>query len=159
MRRLLFAAKNRRRARLIPALLGLGLLFAAQIHPNLPPTMPLERTLRASRWRQRVLLVAAPTAADPDFRAQTALLATDAAALPARDVRVINLLADELPAADQQLLARQFRLSPGQFAVLLLGKDGGVKLRRARPVAGAELAALIDQMPMRQQEMRRAGPR
>ncbi|MEM7620524.1 MAG: DUF4174 domain-containing protein [Pseudomonadota bacterium] len=37
---------------------------------------------------------------------------------------------------------------------MLLGKDGGEKLRKARRVTADELFALIDAMPMRQQEMR-----
>ncbi len=46
------------------------------------------------------------------------------------------------------------------FAVLLIGKDGGVKLRSGRPFALHALFDAIDAMPMRQDEMRRraAGP-
>ncbi len=40
------------------------------------------------------------------------------------------------------------------FAFLLIGKDGGVKLRRDVPVSISEVKALIDTMPMRQREMR-----
>ena len=45
--------------------------------------------------------------------------------------------------------------SRAAFEVLLIGKDGGVKLRRDKPVAAFEITALIDTMPMRQDEMRR----
>ena len=41
------------------------------------------------------------------------------------------------------------------FELLLVGRDGGVKLRRDAPVAASEITALIDTMPMRQAEMRR----
>ena len=37
--------------------------------------------------------------------------------------------------------------------VLLIGKDGGVKLRSTEPVSTDELFALIDSMPMRRREM------
>jgi hypothetical protein len=35
-----------------------------------------------------------------------------------------------------------------------IGKDGGVKLRSAEPVAAGDFFALIDTMPMRRREMR-----
>jgi len=41
----------------------------------------------------------------------------------------------------------------GSFQVLLIGKDGGVKLRSSEPVSMKDLFGLIDSMPMRQQEM------
>jgi len=41
----------------------------------------------------------------------------------------------------------------GTFQVLLIGKDGGVKLRSSGPVSMKDLFGLIDSMPMRQQEM------
>ena len=52
-------------------------------------------------------------------------------------------------------LRRRLSVPADGFAFLLLGKDGGVKLRSATPVSFAELAAIVDAMPMRQDEMRR----
>jgi hypothetical protein len=45
-------------------------------------------------------------------------------------------------------------LRPGTFTVHLVGKDGGVKLRREGPLALDELFAVIDAMPMRREERR-----
>jgi hypothetical protein len=42
---------------------------------------------------------------------------------------------------------------PHEFQVVLIGKDGGVKLRQEEPISLADLFALIDSMPMRRQEM------
>ena len=39
------------------------------------------------------------------------------------------------------------------FEVLLVGKDGGVKLRQETPLSVDDLFATIDAMPMRQREM------
>ena len=39
------------------------------------------------------------------------------------------------------------------FAVMLVGKDTGVKLRRGQPVTMDEVFGLIDTMPMRRREM------
>ncbi|TGN50206.1 DUF4174 domain-containing protein, partial [Paracoccus liaowanqingii] len=44
-------------------------------------------------------------------------------------------------------------LRPGTgLRVLLIGKDGGVKLDRDGPVTPDEITALIDTMPMRRRE-------
>jgi hypothetical protein len=51
-------------------------------------------------------------------------------------------------------LRRQFQVDDRRFTVVLLGKDGGEKLRTHVPVTIEKLDALIDAMPMRQQEMR-----
>jgi hypothetical protein len=53
-------------------------------------------------------------------------------------------------------LRRRFSVAPDKFAVLLIGKDGGVKLRKSEPVERREFYALIDRMPMRIQEARAA---
>ena len=39
------------------------------------------------------------------------------------------------------------------FRVRLVGKDGGVRLDRDKPVSTSELFSLIDAMPMRRAEM------
>ncbi len=45
-------------------------------------------------------------------------------------------------------LRRKFRL-PAGFTAILIGKDGGEKLRRAKPFPTALLERTIDAMPMR----------
>ena len=55
--------------------------------------------------------------------------------------------------AEQATLRRQFHIAPNTFTVILIGKDGGEKFRSTTVVPFQKLAALIDTMPMRQQEM------
>lgn len=142
-------------AALLPSLL-LGMVLRLAAQTPLPPG--LEQTLRANRGQKRILLVAAATAEQADFRRQKAQLAAQQAGLTERDFVVLEVLYNQLPAADQRFLGRQLGLRPPAFAVVLLGKDGGVKLRSARPLAPAALFGIVDQMPMRRQEMRRAAP-
>ncbi len=54
----------------------------------------------------------------------------------------------------QAALRTTFHIAPGAFAVILLGKDGGEKFRSTSVVPFQTFAALIDGMPMRQQELR-----
>ncbi len=41
-----------------------------------------------------------------------------------------------------------------EFAVVLIGRDGGEKLRSTSPIPAAELFGKIDEMPMRRRELR-----
>jgi hypothetical protein len=108
----------------------------------------------ASSPHRLVVVVATP--GDPRAVEQHAALVHDAAALRERDV----VVQDMTPEVGRRALGVGRRAT---FEVLLVGKDGGVKLRRDRVVAPSEIAALIDTMPMRRDEMRRrgaqAGPR
>jgi hypothetical protein len=134
-----------------PLLLPGLLVVAAQT----PKPSRLAQVLRASRWQQRVLLVAAPSAGHAEFQCQKKLLASSAAGLTTRDFLVLDVLYDQLSPADQQFLARKIGIRPPAFAAVLIGKDGGVKLRSAQPIAPQALFATVDQMPMRRAEMQR----
>lgn len=120
---------------------------------------PLQQLLRESRWKKRVLLVAAPTAQDGGFQQQKALLAPQAAALAERDFLVLEVLYSQLSAADQQFLAQKIGIKPPAFAAVLIGKDGGVKEQSRRPIAPEALFGTVDKMPMRRAEMERGRSR
>ena len=57
--------------------------------------------------------------------------------------------------AEAKALRLQLGLGNEPFQAVLVGKDGGAKLRAAKPISALELMATIDAMPMRQEEMRR----
>ncbi|MBF9221152.1 DUF4174 domain-containing protein [Hymenobacter ruricola] len=120
-----------------------------------PKAMSLEKTLRESRWKKRVLLVAAPNAQQADFQQQQELLASQKAALAERDFLVLPVLYEQLSAADQQFLKREIGVQPPAFAMVLIGKDGGVKEKSSRPMKPENLFGTVDKMPMRRQEMRK----
>lgn len=115
----------------------------------------LAQTLRQSHWQKRVLLVGAPTANQTDFQRQKQLLAEAAPQLKERDFLVLELPYDHLPPADRQYWQKELGQSLTQFAVVLIGKDGGVKRSSAQPLPPADLFDTVDKMPMRRQEMRR----
>jgi hypothetical protein len=116
-------------------------------HPaSLAVPASADDVLAAYRWNHRVVLLLVDQSDDPALQAQQDALAPHVPDLAERDIVVI-VSAD--PA-----LRRRLSVPAGGFAFLLLGKDGGVKLRSATPVAFAELAAIVDAMPMRQDEMR-----
>lgn len=99
-------------------------------------------------WVARPVVVFADTEADPAFQEQISYLAARMDALAERDVVVLT---DTDPAAMSDI-RRQLR--PRGFMMAILGKDGGVKLRKPFPWDVRELTRTIDKMPLRQQEIR-----
>ena len=117
-----------------------------------PPT-----PLAAHRWHDRVLILFAPAAADPQLAAQEKSLAAEPDGLKARNLHIVRVAGDRVtglsdPAAP---LRRSYDVPPADFAVRLIGKDGHVALARGTPIAVPDLFATIDAMPMRREEMRR----
>jgi hypothetical protein len=96
-----------------------------------------------------VVVVARP--GDPRINQQHAALERAGDALRERDVVVQDITPETARRQRPELAVGPTTI----FEVLLVGKDGGVKLRREQPVAASEIVALIDTMPMRRQEMRR----
>lgn len=99
-------------------------------------------------WENRPIIVFADSPNDPNFGLQMEYLENRAADLAERDVVVLT---DTDPAAMSPL--RQ-KLRPRGFMLVLIGKDGGVKLRKPFPWDVRELSRTIDKMPMRQREIR-----
>ena len=112
-------------------------------------------------WQNRLLLIFAPSADDSRLRQQQQILASSEAELIDRDLVILRLLPDSEPDIDNQPAAgvdsdsiyRDFAIEPGDFRLLLVGKDGTLKLSSDSPVSTARLFGLIDSMPMRQWEM------
>ncbi|WP_460547816.1 DUF4174 domain-containing protein [Hymenobacter daeguensis] len=136
-------------------LAALLLLSLLTLTAQTPKPMPLEQTLRESRWKKRVLLVAAPDGDYIDVKTQKALLATKQTELAERDFLVLEVLYDHLSATDQQFLTRKLGVQPPKFAAILIGKDGGVKEKSSVPILPDDLFRTVDKMPMRREEMRK----
>ncbi|UOQ96825.1 DUF4174 domain-containing protein [Hymenobacter sp. 5317J-9] len=134
-------------------ILLLSALLSSTLRAQAPKPMSLQQTLRESHWKKRVLLLAAPNAQQADFKQQQALLASQQAALAERDFLVLPVLYEQLSAADTQFLTREIGIKLPAFAVVLIGKDGGVKERSNRPIQPENLFGTVDKMPMRRQEM------
>ncbi len=123
------------------------------------PTQPV--TLHSLRDTVRPVLIFAPTAADPSLLKQLHLLAAQVPGLDLEDRQVRIFVVTQHPSPTQprladspDLLRRRFHIAPANFTVILLGKDGGEKLRTTQPLPWPHLRDTIDAMPMRQQEVR-----
>ncbi|WP_366868874.1 DUF4174 domain-containing protein [uncultured Tateyamaria sp.] len=99
-------------------------------------------------WEKRPIIVFADSPNDPNFRLQMEYLENRERDLVDRDVIVLT---DTDPSVDSAL---REKLRPRGFMLVLIGKDGGVKLRKPFPRDVREITRTIDKMPMRQREIR-----
>ncbi|MDH3556778.1 MAG: DUF4174 domain-containing protein [Deltaproteobacteria bacterium] len=118
--------------------------------------------LKDYQWKNRLILAFSPSTEDPGYRALEKEIAVQAEEVIDRDILIFQILetgeiklgASSLQTGAGDYLRKSFSISPGTFTVLLIGKDGGVKLRREGRAKLDEIFSLIDTMPMRQREMR-----
>jgi outer membrane receptor for Fe3+-dicitrate len=115
-------------------------------------------SLTQFHWVNRVLILngSADSAA---FEQQVAVLKSRSNDLAERDMVVLHVSDDEVRTiygaaqkVDADALKSQAQLSGSGFQVVLVGKDGGVKLRSNTAISDVELFDIIDRMPMRQAE-------
>lgn len=104
--------------------------------------------LGALKWKARPVVVLSDSRDDPRVARQISALDHSK---PALDDRNIKVLQDAEPGSR---LRRQLGVSERGFSVVLVGKDGGVKKVWRDPVDPQQIFTLIDQMPMRRDEMK-----
>lgn len=127
---------------------ALGLIgSAASANGPVFSVLPPERaSLSAYKGEARPVLIFAPDAQHPDFKDQLAELREARSGLMERDIIVLT---DTDPDAHGKLRSG---LAVDGFEIVLVGKDGTVKLREHRPLTARVLFDTIDAMPMRQRE-------
>ena len=106
------------------------------------------------QWKNRLLLVFATSENNAAYQQQMQLFQGQQESFEERNLIVIQVLvsADSNEAAK---IREQFNVSPEEFLVVLVGKDGTAKRRDISPVSPKVIFETIDAMPMRRQEMHR----
>lgn len=141
-------------AKLLLPLLSASVFLLAAAAPS------FASPLVAERWKTRVVLVFAPAGGGKLDKQVDALL-LDKAALAERDMLVLAIAGSEVSASfgkaagplDAAALRQAYAVAAdAPFTVILVGKDGGEKLRAERPVAARDLFGLVDAMPVRRRE-------
>ncbi|MEH2276413.1 MAG: DUF4174 domain-containing protein [Nostoc sp.] len=121
--------------------------------------------LSSQKWKNRVLLVFAPSVDNHTYQQQMQLLQEHNSGFADRDLVLVQVLATDESYANRQPIDKpsaaklrdRFGVDKGNFRVILVGKDGGVKRSDATPVQATAIFKEIDAMPMRQQEMQKRG--
>ncbi len=122
----------------------------------------LPMDLSEFQWKNRLLFLIAPDSNHPEFKKLQHDIARQPEEVKDRDLVIfeifeqgesrINTAAVDRQTADS--FRDRFGIAKNEFTLILVGKDGGVKLKRKGYVSLATVFELIDSMPMRQNEMR-----
>ncbi len=114
------------------------------------------------QWKNRLLFLFAEDANDPFFKKLQSQIMAQRAEVDDRDLIVFELPAKGPARMDATPLDRQqadsirdhFDIPSNAFRLILVGKDGDIKLQCEDRVDLSAIFGLIDSMPMRQNEMR-----
>ncbi len=99
-------------------------------------------------WQKRLFIIFSDSPFDPNYIEQLGFLEDGVENLDEREVVV---MLDYSPDAESAIRT-EFR--PRGFAILLIGKDGTVYLRKPTTWNVREISHTIDKFPIRQQELR-----
>ncbi|MEM1300652.1 MAG: DUF4174 domain-containing protein [Pseudomonadota bacterium] len=113
-------------------------------------------------WSDRPIIIFAPSKYDQRLLDQIGRFSMHRKEYRDRDIKVIriggvNMQVDGTGVPHAPVLREKYGVPKDEFAVILVGKDGGEKMRVSEPTDPRVFYDLIDTMPMRQEEMRREG--
>ncbi|MEQ8712933.1 MAG: DUF4174 domain-containing protein [Cyclobacteriaceae bacterium] len=119
--------------------------------------------LNEYQWQNRLILVFNDLDSEVQAQMQLDKFTGQTPELQDRDLLIFRIddsqvsdgLDSKVTDIEAASLRKSFNIDIEEFVVLLIGKDGGVKLRSEEVVSSQELFALIDGMPMRRSEIRR----
>lgn len=124
------------------------------------PGISIGQELSKHQWKDRVLLVFGASTDVPYYEDQLSLLSSESKGLEERRLVIYQILPDKyrLGGTDNPWIRsgeiyQKLMKSGTNFQVMLLGLDGGIKLRQDKPVKANQLFGMIDGMPMRIKEL------
>jgi hypothetical protein len=101
------------------------------------------KSLESYQWKNRLLLVFAPSENSAAYQQQMQLFQGQQAGFNERDLVIYELLdrggnranGQSIDREDAAKIRARFQVSPGEFRVVLVGKDGTSKRRDQSPVS------------------------
>ena len=142
------------------AVAAIFFIFLALLIFDTDDIMPMD--LDQFQWKNRLLLIFAPDVNDEFFQKLQGEIIAQKAGVEDRDLVVFEILEKDIsrmnatqldrPVADS--IRNRFGAPQHKFTLLLVGKDGGIKMKRHDQANLKEVFDLIDSMPMRKNEMR-----
>lgn len=117
--------------------------------------------LKDFKWENRIIVVFAGDPVSDDFSTQVAALESSLPELSERKLLLLKVnghrITDQYDNSYNATLheeLRKLKNSGEGFEIVLIGLDGGVKLRKTEVVKQSKIFGLIDTMPMRRAEMK-----
>ncbi|MEL6257005.1 MAG: DUF4174 domain-containing protein [Bacteroidota bacterium] len=122
----------------------------------------MSQDLAPFRWENRLVILLTPSEESNILKKQLLVLKEDIHGLKERKIVLIHsseteskiMLPEPKPIQLSESERNRFKSTGKPFTFILIGLDGGIKLRRHEVVSREYLYALIDGMPMRRTEMR-----
>ncbi|PHN00816.1 DUF4174 domain-containing protein [Flavilitoribacter nigricans] len=117
--------------------------------------------LAKHQWKDRLILVFSNSPGDSVATEQLERFREDTAAVKDRDLLIYRITPAMVngPGGQQETTSEWFykyyRVGKDEFNIILIGKDGGEKLRSEQLIQPEKIFDLIDTMPMRRAEMKR----
>ena len=126
--------------------------------PDLNPDFNLDEY----KWERRILIIFSPDTKQSEYQNQIKELKGQKEGMKERHMLIVHVLPGELAKLqleepkeiNQEQLRDRFDIQREEFTVLLIGKDGGIKMKSNQALEIKDIFGRIDAMPMRQREMR-----
>ena len=139
-----------------------GIFFILAGLTVVSPGETLSMDLTQFQWKNRLLFIFAGDRSHPLFKDLQSQIAARKAEVEDRDLIVFEVPAQgparmntrPIDQKEADSIRNHFAVPSEAFSLILVGKDGGIKLKRSDQVDLREVFGLIDSMPMRQSEMR-----
>ena len=112
------------------------------------------------QWKNRLVLILSSSTETANYQKQVQELEENTEGLAERKIKVFQITPKKFTTGfstdwkNNNSLYHKFSIQNADFEVILIGLDGGEKLRRQQPVSTEKLFSTIDVMPMRKAEMR-----
>ena len=126
------------------------------------PLMSYTQHLDKHQWKDRLLLVIFDSYENTALQKQLTLFKDTEKELIERKLLIYQITPSDYKEGLQSSkplkgssLYQQYNPEKKEFKLILIGLDGGVKETYFSPTPPAEIYGVIDQMPMRQQEIRK----
>jgi hypothetical protein len=122
----------------------------------------LSMDLAQFQWKNRLLFIFSTDKNNPLFKNLKSEIINQQAEVKDRDLVVFEMLergsakmnGSDIDRQTADSIRDHFSVPSNKFSLILVGKDGSVKLKRHDHVSLEKVFELIDSMPMRQSEMR-----
>ena len=109
------------------------------------------------KWKSRLILIFTPHTENDLYKEQLAEFEKTLEKAVERDLVILEIYpGGNITAEEIKMLQSGLGVEPYDFSILLIGKDGLVKMHKTKPVKAKAIYDLIDSMPMRQQEVRKS---
>lgn len=119
------------------------------------------QSLKEYRWKNRIIILVDGENDTAKFQKQYEAITAEGSAFRDRDLillllkeDLVELSNDNESEIDGTQLRNELKIDPAFEGVILIGKDGGIKMREIFHVEPQTIFDLIDSMPMRQAEMK-----